>query len=173
MNDTADINRLIKRLSRGEDALDELYAAIGGRLFYVALSVTRNRADAEEVVSDAFVAIVNKAYLFRAPYNGYGWCARITRNLALNLVRKRGAPTADIDDFYDLSSGTDESERSADKLAVEQAMAALDKEERRIVVLYYYDDMTVRDIARETGIPRSTVARTLKKALATMREILT
>ena len=173
MNDSADINRLLKRLARGdEDALDELYAMIGGRLFYVALSVTRNRADAEEVVSDAFVAFVQKANTFRAPFNGYGWCARITRNLALNVVRKRGAPTADIDDFFDLSDGVDEAERAADKAAVEQAMRALTSEERRIVVLYYYDDLTVREIAFETGMPKSTVARTLKRALESMRKIL-
>ena len=51
-------------------------------------------------------------------------------------------------------------------------MRALTPEERRIVVLYYYDDLTVREIAFETGMPKSTVARTLKRALESMRKIL-
>lgn len=172
MRDNAEINRLLRRLAHGEDALDELYALIGGRLFYIALSITRNRADAEDALSDTFVAIVKKADSFRNPLNGYGWCARIARNVSLNYVRKRGAPTFDVDDFYDLSDGVDTAAHSTDKVALETAMQSLTPEARKIVVLHFYDDLTVREIAERMHKPRSTVARTLKNALETMKKLL-
>src|SRR4029077_13283009 len=83
---------LVERMARGEErALGELYDRHGEMTYSLALAIARERADAEEVVADAF----GQAWRNAASYDPgrgsvTGWLATITRTRALDLVRARG-----------------------------------------------------------------------------------
>ncbi|MCH5161500.1 MAG: sigma-70 family RNA polymerase sigma factor [Clostridiales bacterium] len=166
------INRLIARIANGnEAALNELARLISSRMLSVARAIVRDRALAEDVVQESFVKIVNKAHRFKHG-NGYAWICKIVHNTALNTLRKI-KPTADIDEFFDISDTTDVAEKSAAHLAVEQAMSVLDSQEKLLIYQKYFMDYTVRDSAKATGIDKSTISRKIIKAEEKMRKFLT
>lgn len=167
------ISMLIAGIADGDEAaLNELARLVSARMLSVARSVVRDRSLAEDVVQDSFVKIVDNAHRFKRGTNGYAWICKIVHNTALNMLRKY-KPTANVDDMFDLSSGGDVAEKSTQALAVEQAMRVLDGTEKQLIYQKYFMDYTVRDSAKATGLPKSTVARKIAQAEEKMRKFLT
>jgi RNA polymerase sigma-70 factor (ECF subfamily) len=83
-------DRLVNALSsRQPGAPEELLGTYGGHAYRLALRITRNAADAEEVVQDAFCAIVRKIDAFRRQSAFSSWLYRIVANAAYNKLRER------------------------------------------------------------------------------------
>ncbi|MDR0425905.1 MAG: sigma-70 family RNA polymerase sigma factor, partial [Clostridiales bacterium] len=61
---------------------------------------------------------------------------------------------------------------TAEALDIRSALGKLDREEKKLIYLRYYNDITVRDIAQMLGIPKSTVQYKLKSAEKKLREQL-
>lgn len=168
-----DINRCIKELANGDTAaLETIFSAVGGRLFSVAVAIMRNRESAEDVLQESLIKIVRGAPSFHGG-NGYGWMCKIVRNTALNWIKAEKLRRAEnIDCVYNVSDGKDFFGECAASTDVYNALKALDPRERHIVWLRYYADMTVREIAADTGIKKTTVQDTLKRAEKKLKEML-
>src|SRR5215470_3277946 len=83
---------LVEALRRKEPgATEALIAMYGNRTYRLAMRVTGNRSDAEEVVQDAFLAVVQKIETFRGDAAFGSWLYRITANLAYTKLRVRRA----------------------------------------------------------------------------------
>lgn len=154
-------------------ALEALSRLVSARMLSVAQSVVRDRATAEEVVQDSFLRIVQNARRFRGESNGYAWICKITQNVALNRLRSdRRNKTVNIDDFFDLSDGTDVAEQTAAKVAVRQAMNVLTEFEKRVIYQKYFMDFSVRDSAESLGRSKSAVARAIASGEEKMKNYL-
>ncbi len=160
------LNRLIAALKRGDgSALDGILLLAGRRMFALARGIVRNTADAEDVVQECFLKIARAAGSFREGTNGYAWIMRIARNTALDFLRRnKRTATEDIDACFRLTDDRYSAERREEALALEEALSKLTEGERRLIYLRYYLDLTVREIAGETGMSKSAAARELKKA---------
>lgn len=160
------LNRLLARLKEGRaSALDEILALAGPRMLALALGIVRNRADAEDVVQDAFLKIARSASTFKEGTNGYAWIMRIVRNTAFDLLRKRKIRAEeDVEGFFRLSDERYSPEKLDNALALEEAVGKLSPEGKRMIYYRYYLDFTVREIARETGMSKSAVQRAVEKA---------
>lgn len=168
------INELIKRIASGdEDALSLLYRQIGGRLFSVALGIVGDKASAEDVLQDSFLAIVNNADKFRFYQNGYGWACTIVKNTALNYLKARKRRQCDnIDDMCFLSSDEDTEQTAVDGITVREAIAKLESRQRAAIYYKYYLDMSVRQIASELKISKSQADRNIREAEAALMKII-
>jgi len=167
------VSRLIPLVALGDErALTTIYNTVGGRLLSVAMGVTRDIQLAEDALSESFVKLTRYADKFRGG-NGYAWLCVIVKNTALNIIKsgknKRGA---DIDGFFDISDGKDFTRASDNALMVEDALKRLSKQERLCIWLKYFNDCTVREIAAETGLSKSTAQDIIKKAEIKLREFM-
>ncbi len=171
---SARIAELILRLQKGDSyALDEILRLIGGRMMSLALGVTKNRADAEDVVQTAFIKLVQNAGQFHGG-NGYGFIMKITQNAALDFLRGKGRRAEIcIDDCFSLTSfgGYDE-ERMTSSLTLEQAIAKLPVYGKKLIYYRYYMDMTIREIAKTTGKSKSQIQRDLEETEKLLKEYL-
>lgn len=160
------INEYIKRIAEGdESALELLYCAIGARMQSVAFGVLRDRGLSEDCLQESFLKIVKNASQFRLWQNGYGWACTIAKNTALNMLKqRRGRGEVSIDDFFDLSDNPDAFTKTDLAITVETAMARLDERGREAVRLKYFEELTVRQIAKRTGSSKSAVARLITAA---------
>ena len=167
------VSRMIKLVVRGdENALVTIYNTVGGRLLSVAMGITRNLQAAEDAVSESFIKLVNYASQFDGG-NGYAWLCTIVKNTALNLIKREGRRQGeDIDGFFSLTDGKDFAEKSDTAMAVERAMQALDKRERLCIWLKYFNDYTVRGIASETKLSKSSVQDIIKRAEEKLKQYL-
>ena len=170
MRDT--INKLILSIASGDEAaLNELARLVSARMLSVARAIVHETSLAEDVVQESFIKIVDKAHRFKAGTNGYAWICKIVHNTALNMLRKI-KPTTDIDEFYDIAATADVAEKSAQSLAIEQAMSVLDQTEKQLIYQKYFMDYTVRDSAKAIGMGKSTVARKISEAEEKMRKFM-
>ena len=83
-----DDRALLSRAAVGDnDALDALMSRYSGRVYRLAYGITRNAADAEEVVQDVFLQIIHKGAGFEGRAALGSWIYRITTNVSLNKRR--------------------------------------------------------------------------------------
>ena len=167
------VSDMIPLIAQGDEAaLVTVYNTVGGRLLSVAMGITRDIRLAEDTVSESFLKLVRSAHQFKGG-NGYAWLCTVVRNTALNLIKSRGARhEVDIDGFFSLSDGVDFTQNVHNAVMVENALKKLSKEERLCIWLKYFNDYTVRGIAEETGISKSTVQELIQKAEKKLREYL-
>lgn len=172
--DRLDVNIYIERISKGDTlALSELYRLIGGRLLAIAQGIMRNKYNAEDVLHDSLIKLVRYAKNFKIGTNGYAWICKIVKNTALNKLKSEHLRRAeDIDDIFGLSDGRDYFEVSTSTLDVKNALLKLESKERLIIWLKYYNDMTVREIAAETGMKKTTVQDYIKRAEQKLSKLL-
>jgi len=167
---------------RGGDAaaLGELYDRHAAAALAVAMRVVGGRAEAEDVVHDAFVAVWRKIDRFDAQRGSLrAWLLTVVRNRAIDRVRARRT-AVDVDEADDrslLRTGPNPTwEAALDRAAandLRRAMEALPDEQRRAVELAYFEGYTYREVAEITGVPPGTANGRLRLALAKLREALT
>jgi len=161
-------------------ALGELYDRHAAAALAVAIRIVGGRAEAEDVVHDAFVAVWRKIDRFDAQRGSLrAWLLTVVRNRAIDRVRARRT-AVDVDDADErslLRTGPNPTwDAALDRAAasdLRQAMDALPDEQRRAVELAYFEGYTYREVAEITGVPPGTANGRLRLALAKLRESLT
>ena len=169
------------RAIRGGDreALVHLVQRHQGRLFGLVLMMVRNPAAAEEVTQDTFV----RAYAHLDQYDEnrpfYPWLAAIAVRLSQNWLHRHSRTTRREGTALDAApepltdarvlSGLIASERDRH---LWQAVATLPSGERTAVILYYREEMPVRDVAEALGVTTGTVKTLLFRARRHLHERL-
>ena len=173
VNDGEKLNKLIFAVAGGDaDSLDGILRLAGGKMTAVAVSIV-GRDCAEDVVHDSFIKIARFAKSYKRGMSPYGWIMKIVRNTALDYIKaKKGRGEVSEEEFYSLSSLDYSPEKRENALVLEQAMQQLESDERKVIYLTYYLDMTVREIAGETGMSKSAVQRLKEKAEEKLKKLL-
>ena len=108
--------------------------------------------------------------------NPAGYLYRAARNEALSRLRKRSVRTRAAEELIysgELLASVETSLESAEEAArVNLALLALPVDQREVVVLKVYQNMTFKEIARVTGASQNTAASRYRYALAKLKEIL-
>jgi RNA polymerase sigma-70 factor, ECF subfamily len=190
---------LVRAVASGsEEALAALYDRHVDGVHAVALRLTGDRGIAEEVVSETFLALWNRAELFDPALASLGtWLRSIARNRTVDRLRALGRrPTlvslgANRNDDED-DAGIDRlgpdltvvggaapdpspeqaAEQSAVRTAISEALAGMPETERTVIVLAYREGLTQQEIALRLDWPLGTVKTRTRRALARMRELL-
>lgn len=168
------LNALLTLLRKGKvDALDDIYQEVGRRMYALARGIV-GPADADDVISESFLKIARGIRSFREDTNGYAWIMRIVRNTAFDFLRKRKVRAEEnLDAFFHLADERYSPDRRDEALALEAAIEKLSEAERKMIYYRYYLDFTVREIASETGMSKSAVARAAQNAEEKLKKLLT
>ncbi len=126
-----------------------------------------NESDAEELVNATFAKVVDNIddYLEQSAF--FAWMCQILTNLFRESVRRKSNANeffpGDVPDVADESS-EGEVYKALDASLLREAIESLPEDIKKAVVLHYFVDMPVRDIAKFLSIPFGTVARRLHLA---------
>jgi RNA polymerase sigma-70 factor, ECF subfamily len=153
-------------------------------LYGYAMVLTRSRADAEDLVQEAYVRALEAMHRLREDSNIKGWLFTILRNLWLNELRKRKSGprvVVEIDGEENaadnlVSNVQDSHEIFVSNENAERVRAAIDKlpvEFREIILLREFEELSYQEIADVIGCPAGTVMSRLGRARAKLRKILT
>jgi RNA polymerase sigma-70 factor (ECF subfamily) len=141
----------------------------------VALAVTGNDADADDVCQDAFVSAIERIETCRDPSRFGGWLLQIVRNRSRNLLRLHDVREADPLDEGTVAGGHSpaaETELSELRDRLHAGLAQLSETQREIVLLHDLEGWKHGEIARSLELPSGTVRSHLHHARRRLREIL-
>lgn len=171
-------DRLIYRaaISGDRDAFELIIRANSRRLFAIAYGVLQDRAEAEDVVQDAFVKAWKSRWRVRDPEKFPAWLGTIARHRARDVARRRRTQPLDdeLSDAPDLSANEQAEEaRAADMNGhVHAALAELPETHRVALTLRYFDALDYATIERTLGLTNGALRGILGRALQTMRKRL-
>ena len=163
--------QLAERIGEGDfAALEEVYDAYSAAIYRCALAILGSTADAEDVLQDVFLQLVRrrggpirdlKAYLFTA-----------ARHQSCSSLRRRWHDERGWDAEVAPAAPEDGPERFADRYVLREALQALPSEQREVVVLKVYEQLTFEEIGSAVKASINTVASRYRYALQKLRKAL-
>lgn len=166
---------LAKSFAAGDDgALRGAYDRFGAAVFHLALRSLRDQADAEDVVQATFISAWRSRETFDRTRGGLlGWLLAIARNKIIDRVRDRQRDRL-VEQQAALASGPEcsgeEPEQVINQIVVADELQRLPAEQRRLLTLAFYDDLTHQQIAEATGLPLGTVKSHIRRGMASLRQ---
>jgi len=179
---------LLRRLrNRDERAFRELIDAHRDRIYNVCYRMLGNRHESEDVAQEVFITVFKTIDTFREEAKFSTWLYRVAVNHCKNRIKYLARRhDRDRDELDDQSSGTNGTPIGAplpsapdralegaqmEKL-IQDAIAALDDEQRAVVVLRDVEDLSIEEICEITGLPDGTVKSRLHRARLVLRKRL-
>ncbi len=144
-------------------------------LYGTAFLMTGNRTLAEEQVQEALLAAWRGIQGFHGGRPVKPWLVRILVNGVVSQRRKRAIDTVPLQNHIhtdDRPSPSEDVEAQLDRQAIREALSGLSPDHRRVVVLRYFADLTVPELAEAIGVRQGTVKSRLNRALGQLREQL-
>lgn len=171
-----EITSLVKQAAQGDAAaFGKLYEATGRKIYFAALKLTGSDADAQDVLQDTFMTAYQKLGTLSEPENFEAWLMRIAVNRCKMQFRAQ-KPTTDEPEV--MENIEDEGlipedyvmDRAKRKVIMDIIDRELTEDQRRTVVLFYYSQLSVEEIASVMGCPKGTVLSRLHLARGKIRE---
>jgi RNA polymerase sigma-70 factor (ECF subfamily) len=151
-------------------------------LYSYAMVLSRNRAEAEDLVQETYVRAIQAMGRLRADSNMKSWLFTILRNLWLNQLSKRrnGPQMVEIEVEDGVANSVAEPSKNSydlyvSKMEAEQVRAAIQElsvESREVILLREYEDLSYQEIACVLDCPVGTVMSRLGRARAKLRVLL-
>lgn len=158
------------RKSRNDkiSAFADIYNEYKDDIFRVCYMYLRDYHLAEDAVQDTFFKVFLKLHTYRAKSSVKTWITKIAVNTCRDRLKKISKKEIKV---VDLSLNPAETSVDIDsRLSVTQAVMALSAELREVIILYYYQDFTQKEIAELLHIPETTVVYRLKRAKEILRK---
>lgn len=166
-----------------ESCLEDLITRHKKRVFSYIMMIVRDRHLAEDVFQDTFIKVIQT--LKRGTYNDEGkflpWVLRIAHNLIIDHFRRvKRMPVVNGGDDFDIFSILTLSQINAeDKLTkrqirsdVRKAIENLPIEQREVLIMRYYIDMSFKEIADTTNCSINTALGRMRYALINLKKML-
>lgn len=178
-------SELIEEIRRYKSrAVEELYNRYSSLIFTVAKKIAPDEKAAEEILVDVFTIIWKRAGDVDFTHNCvYSWIITLTRNRAVDMLKRSRSPEATLD-YYD-----DEFEETfilprispeienydirhviKNKKRIENALDKLTDAQKYVIHLAYYEGYNINEISEKLGIPKETVRNKIYTALKTLNE---
>ena len=152
-------------------SIDELYLSYFEPLYRVAYSYVRNQAEAEDLIQEIFLRVVNGRIRLSDVSNPESYLKAAVRNLAIDELRKNrpdSIPNQGLS-IVDSSINLEQIELGA---AIDQAISQLPNKTRLVFTLKQLEGKTYKEIAKQLDISTNTVENHMSKALKLLRKYL-
>ncbi len=163
-----DDGELVRLCLAGEQtAFDALAARHYRRVYNVAYRMLGNREQAEDITQETLLRVYSRLHTFKQGASFIAWVRRITTNLCIDHLRRRGEQTVSLDrqleagmEHADTSAGASPEgrlEMTEDARRVMEALRRLPGKQRAVLVLRHVEGLKVDEIARTMKMPQGTV----------------
>lgn len=144
------------------ESYDSIITKYSSMVYRIALSYTGTRHDAEDAMQNVFVRYFTKKPVFDSFEHEKAWFIRVTINCCktflLSFWRKK---TVNLEDYENLPAKESEIDQSYSLL---ESLKELTPNQRLCVHLFYYEELSLKEIAKETNLLESTVKSHLFRA---------
>jgi RNA polymerase sigma-70 factor (ECF subfamily) len=167
---------LVRRAMDGDiDAYSDLVRASHPRLFGIAHLILRDAERAEDAVQDAMLAAWRHVRALREPDAWDAWLRRLTVRACYKVARSERRRTLVellVTPDPNVADSPDASVHVAERDLLERELDRLDLDQRVVLVLHYYLDLPISEVAEIIDIPYGTAASRLHRGLEALRASL-
>ena len=147
-----------------DEYIESIVKTHSNSMFRAAFAVLKNRDDAEDVVQEAFMKLMEKQPSFTDDEHAKAWLLRVTINLSKNMLkaswRKNKSETEE----------TSYTENESDEVLF--CVMKLEENYRTVIHLYYYEGYSIKEIASILSLPSATVGTRLKRGRSKLKKML-
>lgn len=182
-----DERALVRRIQRGDaTAFRELVEEHKQQVYYLALELSGNHHDAEDLSQEVFIKAYRGFGRFRSGSKISSWLHRITVNAYIDSQRKKAHKMVTLVDKKDegaydpLESAVDEATGNPEREAastgitehIDASLQRLTAQERAVFVMRHYHDMQLKEISESLEVAEGTVKSVLFRSIRKLREHL-
>lgn len=165
---------LVQRCLAGDSAAFEpLVERYQRPLYNLAARFLGSRDEALDSTQNAFVKAFENLASFKQEQKFFSWLYQILRNECLNVLRSRRPSASLPDDLRAAGSPSDALEQDQRKAAVQAVLLELPEEQREVVLLRHFTELSYDEISASTGVPVTTVKSRLYSARQRLATLLT
>jgi RNA polymerase sigma-70 factor (ECF subfamily) len=188
---SADERLLLDRLrERDEDAFGEVVRLYGDKVFSLVYRMIGNRAEADDIAQEVFITVFKTIETFRGEAKLSTWILRIAANHSKNRIKYLALRATDPDGLEEGGAGEIAAAPHVAQLQsrvegpdvyveaaeldelLQRGVAALDEEQRLLVVLRDVQELSYEEIGEITGLPEGTIKSRLHRARMALKEWL-
>jgi RNA polymerase sigma-70 factor (ECF subfamily) len=172
-------SEILRAIAGGdEQALSALYDRYRLILFGLILRILHSQPEAEDVLQEVFLQVWRKASDFdEARGRPFTWLVTLARSRAIDRLRSLGSRERTAIEAArgvtdNISDAADDAVKAEQGETVRRALAELPEEQRRTLVLAYFEGLTQSEIAARLNSPLGTVKTRMRSGMIKLRELL-
>ena len=156
---------MFEKSNRPMDWIEKIVKRDSNKLFRAAVAITGSKAEAEDVVQEVFIKLIEKQPNFESEEHETAWLIRVTVNLCKNRIRsiwwKKTEPLLET---YKT--------QSSEETNIMQTILSLPIKYRTVIYLFYYEGYSTKEIADITDQRESAVRQQLTRARRMLKDFL-
>jgi RNA polymerase sigma-70 factor, ECF subfamily len=174
----SDVDLLHAIALRDEQALASLYDRYRVILFGLTVRILNSREEAEDVLQEVLLQVWRQAADFDEQRGRpFTWLVTLARSRAIDRLRQLAArqrlATASVQEASEeVSDAALDAVKSEQSAIVRSALAELPEEQRRTLLLAYFEGLTQSEIAERLKIPLGTIKTRMRSGMIKLRELL-
>ena len=153
-----------------EKQFDFVYNEYAKELLYIAYGYTRNKEDSIDIMQNAYVALLKSNKKFESNEHIKYFLIRVTINESINLVNSYSHKK--VIKNNDFVINIPEPNKEELQYDLSEIVNTLPEKYKTIIILYYYDDMKIKDISNVLNLSEPAVKKRLERARNLIKEII-
>ena len=155
---------------RNDEDIENTINEYADLLYRTSFLVLRNRADVEDVVQDTFYKYMTTDMVFESDNHKRAWLLKVSQNKCKDLLRSHKirayVPYEEVEES--LISKTDVGKNDIEELL---KIEELDYKYKSVIMLYYYEEYSIEEVANILGLTVSAVKKRLQRAREKVRKV--
>ena len=167
------INRMKKpQTQQTETIYEEVIRRNSDMVYRLAYSLVKTRADADDIFQEVFLRYMQNAPAFQGAEHEKAWFLRVTMNCCKNFWKSPWTRRRVALEREEMEQGGLSCELDDDSAALVDAVKQFSKKYRIVIHLFYYEELSIEEIAKLTNAKASTVRTRLTRARRQLRSLL-
>lgn len=174
--DSERLAQLVVRLQNGDmAAFDEIYKLTNEKAVFTSLKICKNKEDANDIVQESYMYLLEKVNDIKNPEAFTSWFNMVVASKTKNMLRKKNPvlfndneteelvldSIEDTDKDFHPPSDFEQTELRSEVMSL---IDGLSDDKRAAVILFYYEEMTTKQIAESLGVNENTIKSRLVQA---------
>lgn len=163
-------------MDNDQRAITQLYNMTKDNVYYTIKTMISDEDMAQDLTQDTFLKALKHLEQLNEPAAFRGWIKKIARNMTIDILRKRKVisfsqmVSSDSDEMVEFEDDRAENlpevviDRKETTRLIGEILGTLSPEQRVVTELFYYENLSVKEIAEELGVSENTVKSRLKYA---------
>jgi len=164
---------LIRNLKKGhEDAYRQVVEEYGNKLLRTCYLILKDKEEAEDVVQEALIRVFQKLNTFKENSGLYTWIYTIALNLCRDRLRRKKELLVVEDEWVGSDDVESHVEKNIDRELLRKELFEINPTYREALVLFYFDDFSVKEIAEILEEKEGTIKSRLSRGRNILKEKL-